>query len=87
MTERAAQYCPSTFHGRNLGNLGQERKVTAHAKTLIKVYKTSIVHKDVHFIFSMFMKVSSNGGLSYAKINLPDITVRYIPHIHHQSLH
>lgn len=53
MRERAAQDQPSALQA---GNLGQQRKITAHVKSLMKVYKTSIVHKDVHFIFSTFTK-------------------------------
>lgn len=89
MRERAAQYWPSALQGRNLG---QQRKITAHyiyihlytfnkVKSLMKVYKTSIVHKDVDAIFSMFTTIV-HCGLGYAKIILPDITSQFI---HHQS--
>lgn len=54
MRKRAAQYRPSALQD---GNLGHQRKITAHVKALIKEYKTSIVHKDVTFIFSMFTKI------------------------------
>lgn len=47
----------SLLQFRNLGNVGQEIKITAHVKISMQIYKIFIIHKDVHFIFSMFIKV------------------------------